>query len=253
MTLGGRLGLTNRFEVEAEVPFVYRSDSTTLSGYCSGSPAMCYTGSQTDASGYGLGDIQFGGHYQLNSGAGGWPYFIANLLVKSDTGQSPFDVPINIDTGLPTVEPTGTGFWAIEPSVTAIYPSDPVVFFLNLRDIYQIPADVTLQPSKPAFIAEPTTVHLAPGDGIGATFGMGLAINDKASFSLAYEHTLFLQSTENGAPIPGSTYDIGDFDLGFAYRLNRRINVNLGIQIGATKAAPDAAVVLRIPIKFHVF
>jgi TolA-binding protein len=253
VTLGGRLGITDRFEVEFEAPFLYREQSTDLSGYCAGTPATCYTGSQTDATGYGLGDISFGAHYQLNSGGDGWPYFVANLLAKSTTGKSPFDVPINVNTGLPTVSPTGTGFWALEPSITMIFPSDPIVFFVNLRDVYQFPANVILQPSNPAFIATPTPAHLAPGNGIGGTIGIGVAINDKASFSLAYEDTMFSASTQNGAEIPGSSYDIGSFDLGFAYTLNGYTSVNLGIQIGATKAAPDTIVTLRIPVKFHVY
>ncbi len=248
VTLGGRLGLTNRLEVEAEVPFVYRSDTTTISPLNQGS-------SQTaiNASGKDLGDIQFGAHYQLNSGAGGWPYFVANLLVKSNTGRSPFDVPVDPTTGIPTEMNTGTEFWAVQPSFTAIYPSDPVVFFANLRYIWNIARTVTLQPSTAAGISKPTPANINPGDGIGGSFGMGFGINDRASFSLAYEHTYLMSTTQNGATIPGSSYDIGAFDIGFAYQVNQRTSVNLGVSIGATKAAPDAAITLRIPIKFQVF
>jgi len=246
-TLGGRLGVTDRLEVEAEVPYVYRSDDTTLQ-------PLTASGTVTEhsASGHDLGDVQFGAHYQINNGEGGWPYFVANLLVKSTTGKSPFDVPVDFTTGIPTQLPTGTGFWAIQPSVTAIYPSDPVVFFGNLRYIYNVGDTVTIQPTANGF-ATPTRADIKPGDGVGGAFGMGFGINDKASFSLAYEQTYLMSTTQNGATIPGSSYDIGDFDLGFAYQLSQRTSVNLGIQIGATKAAPDAAVILRVPIKFQVF
>lgn len=249
VTLGGRLGITNRLEVEAEFPFVYRSDTTTIS------PLSGSNKSQTaiNASGKDLGDVQFGAHYQLNSGTGGWPYFVANLLVKSNTGRSPFDVPVDPTTGIPTEMNTGTGFWAVQPSVTAIYPSDPVVFFANLRYIWNIARTVTLQPSTAAGISRPTPADINPGDGIGGSFGMGFGINDRASFSLAYEHTYLMSTTQNGATIPGSSYDIGAFDIGFSYELSHRTSVNLGVSIGATKAAPDAAITLRIPIKFQVF
>lgn len=247
VTFGGRLGITNRLEVEAEVPFVYRTDSTTVTPFSTSSE------SAINASGKDLGDIQFGAHYQLNSGADGWPYFVANVLVKSNTGRSPFDVPLDRNTGIPTEMNTGTGFWAVQPSITAIYPSDPVVFFANLRYIWNLASTVTLQPSIPANITTPTRATIDPGNGIGGSFGMGFGINERASFSLAYEQTYLMSTSQNGATIPGSTYDIGSFDLGFSYQLNPRTSVNLGVAIGTTKAAPDTAITLRIPIKFQVF
>lgn len=247
LTLGGRYGVTDRFEIEAEIPYVYRNDDTTLQPLTAQG-----TVTETSANGHNLGDIQFGGHYQINNGEGGWPWFVANLLVKTETGKSPFDVPVDFTTGIPTQLPTGTGFWAIEPSVTAIYPSDPVVFFGNIKYIYNVGQTVTIQPTVNGF-AVPTPANIKPGDGVGAAFGMGFGINDKASFSLAYEGTYVMSTTQNGSKIPGSTFDIGQFDLGFAYQLSQRTSINLGIQIGATKAAPDASVILRIPIKFQVF
>jgi TolA-binding protein len=247
VTLGGRVGLTDRLEVEVEVPYVYRSDDTTLQPFTANG-----TVTTSSATGHDLGDIQFGGHYQINDGSGGWPYFVANLLVKTTTGKSPFDVPVDFTTGIPTQLPTGTGFWAIQPSITAIYPSDPVVFFGNLKYIYNVGSTVTIQPTQNGN-ATATQADIGPGDGIGGAFGMGFGINDKASFSLAYEQTYLMKTTQNGATIPGSSYDIGDFDLGFAYQLSQRTSVNLGIQIGATKAAPDAAIILRVPLKFQLF
>jgi hypothetical protein len=248
--LGGRLGITDRLEAEVEVPYVFRSDDTTLQ-------PLTANGTVTSTTAYGrdLGDIQFGAHYQINDGSGGWPYFVANILAKSTTGKSPFDVPVDFNSGIPTQLPTGTGFWAIQPSLTAIYPSDPVVFFGNLKYIYNVGDTVTLQAVSPSVggTGAAQRVNLKPGDGIGGAFGMGFGINDKASFSLAYEDTYLFTTTENGANIPGSSYDIGDFDLGFSYQLSERTSVNLGFQIGATKAAPDFAVVLRIPIKFDLF
>lgn len=248
--LGGRLGITDRLEAEVEVPYVYRADDTTLQPLTANG-----TLTQTSAYGHDLGDIQFGAHYQINDGSGGWPYFVANILAKSTTGKSPFDVPVDFNTGVPTQLPTGTGFWAIQPSLTAIYPSDPVVFFGNLKYIYNVGDKVTLQATSPTVggTGFAQRVDLKPGDGIGGAFGMGFGINDKASFSLAYEDTYLFSTTENGTTIPGSSYDIGDFDLGFSYQLSQRTSVNLGIQIGATKAAPDFGIILRIPIKFDLF
>jgi hypothetical protein len=247
VTAGGRYGVTDRLEIEAQVPYVRRADSTTIQPL---SPSGAIVA--TNAKGSGLGDVQFGAHYQINSGSENVPYFVANLLVKSNTGRSPFDVPVDFNTGIPTQLPTGTGFWAIQPSVTAIYPSDPVVFFGNLRYIYNVGADVMLQPTVNTN-PTPTKVNIKPGDGIGGSFGMGFGINDKASFSLAYEHIYFMSTSQNGGSIPGSSFDIGNFDLGFSYQVSPRVGVNLGVAIGITKATPDTSFTLRVPVKFQVF
>jgi hypothetical protein len=246
-TAGGRLGVTDRLEIEAEVPYVRRADSTTVQPLSTSGAIV-----STNAKGNDIGDIQFGAHYQINSGSEGWPYFVGNLLVKSNTGRSPFDVPVDFNTGIPTQLPTGTGFWAIQPSVTAIFPSDPVVFFGNLRYIYNVGSTVTLQPSVNTS-ATPQKVDIKPGDGVGGSVGMGFGINDKASFSLAYEHIYFMSTSQNGGTIPGSSFDVGNFDLGFAYQVTPRIGVNLGLAIGVTKASPDTSITLRVPIKFQVY
>jgi TolA-binding protein len=249
VTLGGRLGITDRLEVEVEVPYVYRDDDTTVQPL-SASPNGTVAG--THASGHDIGDVEFGAHYQINSGGDGWPYFVANILAKSDTGSSPFSEPVDFNTGIPTKLNTGTGFWAFQPSVTAILPSDPVVFFANARYIYNVAKDVTIQPTA---ITNPvaTRANVQPGNGFGLSFGMGFGINDKSSFSLAYSQTYLDSTSQNGLTIQGSSVDIGSFNLGFAYQLTQRTSINLGIAIGTTKASPDAAITLKIPVKFQVF
>jgi hypothetical protein len=245
--MGGRLGITDRLEVEAEVPYIRRSDSTTVQPLATSGSVV-----SINSKGNELGDVTFGAHYQINQGTENIPYFVANFLVKSATGKSPFDVPLDFNTGIPTQLPTGTGFWALQPSVTAIYPSDPVVFFGNLRYIYNVGSTVTLQPSvNTSPVAQ--QVKIKPGDGVGGSFGMGFGINDKASFSLAYEQVHFFATSQNNVSVPGSSFDVGSFDLGFAYQMTQRVGVNLGVAIGITKASPDTAITLRVPIKFQIY
>src|SRR5262249_47398366 len=156
--LGGRLGITDRLEIEAAVPYVRRSDSTTVQPLSTSGSVISINSKGND-----LGDVSFGAHYQINHGSETMPYFVANFLVKAPTGTSPFDVPLDFNTGIPTKLPTGTGFWALQPSVTAIYPSDPVVFFGNLRYIYNVGSNVTLQPSaNTSPVAQ--QVNIKPGD-----------------------------------------------------------------------------------------
>lgn len=234
-SISTRLGVTNRFEIEGKVPYVYRKDSTT------GRPIGSSNNFTTRLSRDGIGDVEIGAHYQLNKGKNGWPFFISNLRVKSVTGEGPFEIPTDAN-GLLTSLPTGSGFYAIQPSVTAIYPSDPVVYYANLGYLYNIERD---------FGGTVGTVD--PGDSISGSFGMSMSLNDRASFSLGYSHSTVFETEQNGRSINSDLLQVGTFDLGYAYQLSDRYSLNFNVSAGLTEDAPDARIGVRVPIKFSVF
>src|SRR5262249_18495223 len=121
-----RTGVTKRLELEAKVPYVWRQDSFTNNVITVNNVRQT-----TTANGDGLGDVEVAAHYQVNDGQNDWPFFIANMRLKTDTGTSPYTVSYNAD-GSPHTLATGSGFMAIEPSMTVIYPTDPAVLFGNL-------------------------------------------------------------------------------------------------------------------------
>jgi len=135
-----RVGVTSRLELETRVPFVYGRQESVQRPLATGdSNNASSSDQQFNTSGSGLGDVEAAAHYQINRGEGGWPYFIANVRFKSETGKDPFSIPLNLQSGLPSRVPTGSGFYDVEPSLTVIYPSDPAVFFANAGYIFGIP------------------------------------------------------------------------------------------------------------------
>lgn len=247
-----RYGVTDRFEVNARVPYVFRND--TIQTGPSDTNAQPIIVSPT---GNGIGDVEFGASYQINAGLADWPVFIANLRVKSDTGRSPFEVPIftvnspqgSFLRGIERELPTGTGFWSIEPGVTVAWAADPAVFFGGIRYIWNIGRDVDVQ--DPAGGPARRT-NLDPGDGIGINFGVGFALNERASLSLGYEHVFVRRSRQEGQDIAGSSADIGTFNFGLSYRVSNSVSVNLGVGIGVTEGAPDTRIILRVPIRLNL-
>nr|MBI1228761.1 hypothetical protein [Cytophagales bacterium] len=235
----GRLGLTNRLELEAYVPYLWREDSTI------GRPIGVGTATDTlsTVDGSGLGDLELALHYQINDGKDGWPYFIGNFRYKSNTGEGPFDVPVNASTGLQTETPTGSGFHAFQPSVTMLYPTDPAVFFANAGYTYNMKEDLG-----------GTTGEIDPGDSINTGFGMGFSINDRTSFSLGYSHSVVFETTQNGNDLSNSDIlQVGSTSLGFSYQLNDRVGINFNVGTGITDDAPDMQATLRVPVKFDLF
>ncbi len=229
-----RLGLANRLEMEAKLPYVSRSDTTTYRALDAptGAPNSVF-----DANGRGLGDIEAALRYQLNTGQGGRPYFIGNLRVKSHTGKNPFEVEIDPSAGLPTELPTGTGFWGVQPSLSVLYPSDPAVLFGNLSYLWNVRRD----------LGDPIGT-INPADMIGVNFGMGFALNERASFSIGYDHSVVGKDQQNGITIPNAVMSqVGSLILGYSLRLNNRTSVNIALSAGLTEAAPDMQLTIRVP------
>jgi hypothetical protein len=242
--LTARYGITDRLEVEIKIPYVYRSDTISFT-----IPQVDPDTQLTqDADGDGLGDIELGAHYQINSGLEDWPIFIANLRYKPPTGKGPFDVDRG-DNGLETELATGSGFHGIEPSVTILYPNDPAVFFANVGYFIHLPDDVN------ETFNDQTIGEVNPGNAIRMSFGMAYSINERSSFTLGYKHD-FIDETEtevNGINLSSSSLSVGSLLLGYSFQINDYSSVNLNLEVGVTDDAPDVLMTLRAPFTVDLF
>ena len=251
--LTGRYGITDRWEINVKVPYVYNTGDTVSLIEETASPQLL----TVNATGTGIGDIQFGSSYQFNSGENGWPVFVGNFLFKTATGISPFEVPIvtvndpngGFLEGQPLKEATGTGFYALEPSLTVLMPTAPGVLFANIQDIHNLGRTVGIQsvqggPATPAF--------LQPGENPAVTFGIGFALNDRAALTLSYQQEHVFTAFENHQAIAGSPYSFGTFNFGLGYQITQSTRLNLSVGIGAGPNAPVAKVLLELPIRFSL-
>jgi hypothetical protein len=277
--LGGRIGVTDRLEFEARVPYIYRNDkvqSTVVS--VANSPTL-----NSDADGNGIGDVEAAVHYDFTDLIFEAPYkvyTVANLKVKAPTGEGPFDVDLD-PQGNPTELATGSGFWAVQPSLTAIFPNDPVVFFGTVGYTVNIGEHIGKQrqivrdcpvPPDPDVPCQPveTNVDIGtvdPGDSVNTSIGMGLSLNERTSVSLGFSFDYVFTTTqetvvddENTPQDPDfagkSESDplyIGSFTAGWSYQVSDNVGINLNFQVGATEAAPDFQTTLRVPIRLQVF
>ncbi len=246
-----RYGLTNRMQVEAKVPYLYREDSIRSRPLL----VNLFEDEVFTADGNGLGDMEIALDYQFNDGSDGWPFFTGSLRASIPTGTDPFEVetvdivvkesdgtPATIDgvqviQRFPTELATGTGFWGLQPSLTFIYPSDPAVFFGSASYGWNFERDVGDDYGK-----------INPGNSFGLSGGMGFGINDRSSFSLGFSFKHVFETEQNGTKLNGTDADVGRFLLGYAFRLKKNTNVNVSIGIGATEDAPDFEMGLRLPI-----
>jgi len=244
-SIGARYGLTDRLEVEARIPYRARFDEQRSR------PVSIGAGIDEtfNASGNGLGDIEFAARYQLNSGANGWPILVGNLQATAPTGKGPFDIKYVQAQGVPgavfpTDIPTGSGFFSFEPSVTALYATDPAVFFANLAYNYNMGSKEKIRDGS----GEKFKVN--PGYGVGMTFGMGFGINERSSFNIGYGHRHIFNTKINNRTVKGSQLDIGQLLIGYAFKYSQQTTLNFSVAIGTTNDAQDVRLSFRMPMTF---
>ena len=241
-TLGARFGITNRLEVEARVPALYRWDRIEVAQQRDEGIVRTIALKERD-----IGDMEFALRYQLNRPRGQNPIWVANLRVKTDTGKNPFEVTYD-EFGVATGLSTGSGFWAVQPGVNFLLPSDPAVIFGSVGYLYHIPRNIDRD------IGGARIGRVDPGDAISGNLGFGFALNPRFSFSMGYRHSyIFPSTTEIGTAVERSNRaQVGSFTFGMSYRLSARQSVNLGFEFGATADAPDVAVTVRFPLNIDL-
>lgn len=235
-SIAARYGILDRWEVEVKLPYIARKDTQR-------SRPVSIDSSQDqifNASGKGMGDLELSTRFQINSGQGGNPIYVANLAATIPTGVSPYDVDYVTSTAgskFPTELPTGSGYISILPSLSIIYPSDPGVLFGNVNYGYTMATDEV-------------SGEIDSGDSIGLSFGLGLSLNARTSLNLSYSHKHVFKSEINGQKVNGSELDIGQFIVGYSFRYSTKMNVNLSVGIGTTDDAPDVRLTMRFPMTF---
>lgn len=249
-TLTGRYGLTNRLEVEARLPYVYRSDASIGREILQGSA----TNTTFNASGHGTGDVELTGRYQLNDGGVDKPFFVGSLRLKTRTGKDPFEVEtatniLGLRDGVQTSLPTGSGFYGLQPAITALFPSDPAVFFGTVSYLHSFSRSNVVRLRSDAAPEPLGTIQ--PGGVLGFNFGMGLGLNEKSSFSIGYDHASVGKTKQNGVAAADSVrVQLGTLLLGYSYRLSPQRTLSVSLGAGLTRDTPDVSLTVRLPTSF---
>ncbi|MFT7008533.1 MAG: hypothetical protein ACJAXJ_003074 [Colwellia sp.] len=235
-SIGARYGMSERWEVDLKLSYIGRNDTQRSRPISVG----VSENSIFSASGSDMGDIELSTRYQLNSGHGGGAIYVFNLVATIPTGTSPFDVEYVESTPgaiFPTELPTGSGYHSVQPSLSAIYATDPGVLFGNLSYGSNLETDEGVG-------------KVDPGDSVGFSFGLGLSLNERTSMSLSYSHKHVLKSKIDDVKIDGSELDIGQLIIGYSFNYSKQTNINLSLNIGVTDDAPDIRLNFRVPMMF---
>jgi hypothetical protein len=244
-----RYGVTGRTELTVKLPWLHVEESIRERRAFDASPVDILS----DSSGSGAGDVEAGLNVQLTNGLGEGTEAIFNLRVRAPTGKDPFEIrqrPLTDGDGNPigTVfeeQPTGNGFWGVQPGLSFLYASDPAVLFGNVSWQFNMSDNKGREAGG----------RIDPGDALGVGFGIGFALNDRTSFSLGYDHSVVYDTKiDRDNDQVDARFDhlhAGSLLLGLSHAVTPEQGMNLSLGIGATENAPDVQLTVRSP--FSVF
>ena len=230
-----RLGLPKNWQLDVRVPYGYESSRITTAD-----------NKQTSQHVLGLGDVEVAVTRQLTKNHTFLPDMLAAVRWKSTTGSDPYQLSA---TNQPVL---GTGFQSFQGSLTAIKPSDPLVFFGALSYSANLAATKQFQQATDGGPDTTSTGVVKPGDTIGFTLGSALSVNPEASFNIGWDQRFTRKTTLNDTPLPGTFLTGATLRFGTSYVYSAGRAIDLGIGVGMTRDVPDFQFSLSTPFRFSL-
>lgn len=251
--VAGRMGITDRLQVDLDVPYLYRH-AYYQSGGAGGNAEGLVDTSRSDT---GIGDVSAGVSYRLLTETFDRPDVVANVRVKAPTGRHPFGVELVEVAGsegnlsVPGNLSFGTGVWSTSAGVSVLKSIDPMVvfgsatYFRNWKESF---ADI-----DEAAGDQPGTANI--GDAFQYGAGVAFALNERSSLSTSFTQR-FVQKTklrrmgQEWQKVVGSQANVALLNFGATFSLDERTSLQATASIGMTDDAPDMVVGVRVPYVF---
>lgn len=252
--LAARWSVTNRLQLNGNIPYIYRTSNFRSGGAGGGAASLIEKRVNENAR---LGDVSAGINYRLISETVDWPDVVVSLTAKAPTGSDPFGVelvPVPGSQGnlsVPRELPSGNGVWTASAGFSLLKTFDPVVFFASASYFYNF--EESFDDIDSAQGNQPGDVKL--GDAFQFGVGMAVALNDRTSLSLSYTQR-FVDETEtrfdgqNFVEVLGSDANVAVLNTGVTFALTDQFAIVFNVGAGLTTDAPDVTVSMRTPYSF---
>lgn len=252
--LTGRYNWANRWQLDLNVPWIYR-ETTYQSAGAGGSTAEISEASVTGNP--RLGDINAGISYKFLDEGPGRPDAVLSLRIKAPTGVEPYGikldpVPGNNNLNVPEDLPTGNGVWSITPGIALVKTLDPAVVFGNLSYTYNLKESFgDISPERGVKV--PGEVRL--GNWFQFGLGVAFALNERASMSMSFSELISQSSRikpegEDWQTVTGSDANAAYFNIGMTFAASDDLTIVPNLSIGLTPDAPDFSFSVKFPYYF---
>jgi hypothetical protein len=234
-----RYGMLNRLQFQVRVPFLYRRDEELLAVGTSEQQRRT-----TD--GLGLSDIEATASWQALIGRRALPGVVLRLRGRFPTGRDPFEIDTAVigEGGQTRLKdaPTGSGFYAINPSLTLVWRSDPVALFLGGGYTFNLERDVGKDFGD-----------INPGDTIEAFAGMNIALSERVSVNITFVDQSTGRSEQNGTKIDGTSFNDARLILGTSIGVGTNVSLLVSAAAGLTDQSPDFQFTVSLPLTWKLF
>ncbi len=248
--LNATYGLTDRLQLEGQVP--YFSRSTTFSSV--GANDSGELPSQDRVHSGGIGDVLLGGYYQLEREKANAPGVTLNAHVSLPTGRSPYGIKLindasNSNLQYPGNLPTGSGALGYEVGASFVKTSDPAIFFGGANLYYNQPTSFRDLSTDPA-VHQPGIAQ--PGNAFQYQLGTAFALNEKTSLSFAFDdittgETVLQALHGKRTSVIGSGTNAAYLSISAGYARDQHQTVITEFDLGLTQDAPNFQLNLRLP------
>ena len=244
-----RAGLKDA-ELYVRIPYFFRTDNLTFPVSGGGTTTLA----QQMFSNNHIGDITSYIYYHAIR-EGQWKPWVPDAVVRFGvnfpTGQDPYSINRRfipeLGALLPVQFPTGTGHWGVVIGSTFVKTVDPAVIFLNVAWFENFSRNVGTAGSPPVNFG---VIKL--GNTFEYSVGVILSLQERLSMSFALDQRITGGTTQNGVNLPGSSLNAITFNIGATYVIPPRMAVDFVVGIGLSRDAPDASILVRVPILFKL-
>ncbi len=250
----GRYNMNNNWQVDLNVPMLYRNVTYESGG--AGNASVQVSGRDV-TTGPELGDVSAGVSFKVFNQDGNTPDTVLSLRVKAPTGNHPYGIKLTQVAGndsltVPEDIPTGNGVWSVSPGISLVKTVDPAVIFGNLSYTYNFEEsfrDISAQ--------QGTKLGGSVKLGNWFQYGLGLAfaLNEKMSLSMSYSQLISQKSRikQDGSgwyTVVGSDANSAFLNLGMTYSVSNNLAIVPNLSLGLTPDAPDFTFSLKFPYYF---
>lgn len=254
LDLTGRYGITERSQLDFNIPLLYRDTNYQSVGAGGASTALIEENVSLSSE---IGDVSVGYYYQLFKETNSRPDVVWNVRVKAPTGTDPYgigivDVPGSSgNLSIPEDLPSGNGVWALSSGFSFAKTVDPAILFANINYSHNFSEDFNDISSADG--RQPGEINL--GDSISYGFGIAFALSERASMSFGYSQQFTERSEQKlrGAStqsIIGSDANVAQLNIGATYALSDRSSWVTNVGIGLNTDAPDVTFSMKFPYTF---
>lgn len=249
-----RYGLTDRLQIDANVPYLFRY-SNFQSGGAGGDAAGL---KEADVRDDGLGDINFGASYRVLRETVNRPDIVVNARVKVPTGREPFGTELILVDGsegnlqVPERLSTGTGVWSASAGISLLKTLDPMVVFGSFTYFHNFAKH--FDDLDEAVGDQPGRAKI--GDAFQYGAGVAYALNERSSLSLSFTQRIVERTrlkrdgNDSYSRIVGSQGNVAILNLGATFSLTQKLALLTTLGLGMTTDAPDMILSVRLPFRF---